>query len=184
MNPRSTSREKVHVVFLDKTSISPDANAGKRVLPVRFVNLTLVASPRTAAASALQYATSKPCHLALSSVYANPGKPVLMPHCKCPRALTFSKVDDTCFGSAFLGSSFGFSSQPIRPPVTIVNIEATNTALEYFLTILIPFFYIGQSSDPIVHLSYGKARQTLSKTLGRRDIFLTYLNYFLSFCRV
>ena len=48
------SRLIVQVVLRDSTSISPDCSAVKRSLAVSGVNLTLVASPKTAAATARQ----------------------------------------------------------------------------------------------------------------------------------
>jgi hypothetical protein len=49
----SASLESVQVVFLDKISISPDVKAVNLSLALSGVNLTLPASPRTAAATAL-----------------------------------------------------------------------------------------------------------------------------------
>ena len=46
----SASLESVQVVFLDKMSISPDVKAVNLSLALNGVNLTLFASPSTAAA--------------------------------------------------------------------------------------------------------------------------------------
>ena len=64
----------------------------KRVLPVAVVYETLLASPKVAAATALQKSTSKPFQLPLSSGAAKPGKPVLIIQFNLPLALTSSNV--------------------------------------------------------------------------------------------
>ena len=57
-------------------SISPEANAVKRVLPVVGTNSIASESLRTAAATARHTATSKPCHTPFASGSAKPGTPV------------------------------------------------------------------------------------------------------------
>ena len=89
---RSTSRLKVQVVLRDSMSISAERSAVKRVLPVRFLYLSLLASPNTAAATARHTSTSKPFHTPLSSGAAKPTRPVLIPQIKCPRLRTSSRV--------------------------------------------------------------------------------------------
>jgi len=89
---RSTSRLKVQVVFRDSMSISAERSAVKRVLPVRFLYLSLLASPNTAAATARHTSTSKPFHTPLSSGAAKPTRPVLMPQIRWPRWRTSSRV--------------------------------------------------------------------------------------------
>ena len=71
----SASLESVHVVFLDKISISPDIRAVNLSLALSGVNLTLLASPRTAAATALHTSTSTPVQFPAASVLEKPGRP-------------------------------------------------------------------------------------------------------------
>jgi hypothetical protein len=71
----SASRDKVHVVFLDKISISPEVKAVNLSLALRGVNLTLLASPNTAAATALHTSTSTPVQFPDASAGENPGRP-------------------------------------------------------------------------------------------------------------
>ena len=73
-------------------SISPEANAVKRVLPVVGTNSIASESLRTAAATARHTATSKPCHTPFASGSAKPGTPVETPQFSLPRALTSSSV--------------------------------------------------------------------------------------------
>ena len=56
----SASLESVQVVFLANTSISPEVSAVNLSLALNGVNLTLVASPNVAAATALHTSTSIP----------------------------------------------------------------------------------------------------------------------------
>ena len=56
----SASLESVQVVFLANTSISPEVSAVNLSFALSGVNLTLLASPSTAAATALQTSTSIP----------------------------------------------------------------------------------------------------------------------------
>lgn len=56
----SASLESVQVVFLDKISILPEVKAVNLSLALNGVYLTLSASPRTAAATALHTSTSTP----------------------------------------------------------------------------------------------------------------------------
>src|SRR6056297_2620373 len=85
-NLRSASRENVHVVLRASTSISPEASAVKRVLPVVGTNCTAFGSSSTAAATARQTATSKPSHSPFASGVEKPIKPVDTPQFNVPRA--------------------------------------------------------------------------------------------------
>ena len=71
----SASRDKVHVVFLDRMSISPDVKAVNLSLALSGVNFTLLASPSTAAATALQTSTSTPDQFPAASALEKPGRP-------------------------------------------------------------------------------------------------------------
>jgi len=71
----SASRDKVHVVFLDRMSISPDVKAVNLSLALSGVNFTLPASPNTAAATALQTSTSTPVQFPDASALEKPGRP-------------------------------------------------------------------------------------------------------------
>ena len=62
-------------MFLDKTSMSPACSAVNLSLALNGVYLTLLASPKTAAATALHTSTSIPDHFPASSAFENPGKP-------------------------------------------------------------------------------------------------------------
>src|SRR3546814_14711203 len=84
VKPRSASRDRVQVVLRASMSISPDASAVKRVLPVVEVYFTLVESPNTAAATAWHTEGSKPSQFPASSVSENPGTPVDTPHLTKP----------------------------------------------------------------------------------------------------
>ena len=68
----SASLESVQVVFLDKTSISPDVKAVNLSFALSGVNLTLFASPNTAAATALHTSTSTPVQLPDASAFEKP----------------------------------------------------------------------------------------------------------------
>ena len=71
----SASLDSVQVVFLDKMSISPEVSAVNLSFALKGVNLTLVASPNVAAATALQTSTSIPVQFPDSSAFENPGRP-------------------------------------------------------------------------------------------------------------
>ena len=71
----SASLESVQVVFLDKISISFDVKAVNLSLALSGVNLTLFASPSTAAATALHTSTSTPVQFPDASALENPGRP-------------------------------------------------------------------------------------------------------------
>ena len=62
-------------MFLDKISISPEVKAVNLSLALSGVNLTLPASPRTAAATALHTSTSTPVQFPYASALENPGRP-------------------------------------------------------------------------------------------------------------
>ena len=78
------SLERVQVVFLDKISISPEVKAVNLSLALSGVNLTLFASPRTAAATALHTSTSTPVQFPAASALENPGRPCETPHLTNP----------------------------------------------------------------------------------------------------
>src|SRR5690606_3965797 len=90
--PSAVSRLMVQVVLRDRMSTSPDCSAVKRSLALRPVNLTLVPSPKMAAATALQKSTSIPVHSPLSLGAEKPARPVFTPHCTKPLAFTSLKV--------------------------------------------------------------------------------------------
>jgi len=71
----SASRDNVHVVFLDKMSISPAVKAVNLSLALNGVNLTLPESPSTAAATALHTSTSTPVQFPDASALEKPGRP-------------------------------------------------------------------------------------------------------------
>ena len=71
----SASLERVQVVFLDKISISLEVKAVNLSLALSGVNLTLFASPNTAAATALHTSTSTPVQFPAASALENPGRP-------------------------------------------------------------------------------------------------------------
>ncbi len=75
----SASLESVHVVFLDKISISPDVSAVNLSLAVKGTYLTLEASPNTAAATERHPSTSIPVQLPAESGAENPVTPVVTP---------------------------------------------------------------------------------------------------------
>ena len=64
----SASLERVQVVFLDKISISLEVKAVNLSLALNGVNLTLFASPSTAAATALHTSTVSYTHLTLPTI--------------------------------------------------------------------------------------------------------------------
>ena len=80
----SASLERVHVVFLDKISISPEVKAVNLSLALNGVYLTLLASPKTAAATALQTSTSTPVQFPDASALEKPGRPCDTPHLTKP----------------------------------------------------------------------------------------------------
>ena len=71
----SASLESVQVVFLAKISISPEVSAVNLSFALSGVNLTLLASPSTAAATALHTSTSIPVQFPDASAFENPGRP-------------------------------------------------------------------------------------------------------------
>ena len=60
-------------MFLDKISISPEVKAVNLSLALNGVNLTLLESPSTAAATALHTSTSTPVQFPAASALENPG---------------------------------------------------------------------------------------------------------------
>ncbi|MNT00457.1 hypothetical protein D3C72_1348900 [compost metagenome] len=86
------SRELVQVVLRDSTSTSPDCRAVKRSLALSWLNLTLLASPNTAAATARHTSASIPTILPCASGTEKPGRPSLTPHWTKPFFFTASRV--------------------------------------------------------------------------------------------
>ena len=74
-------------------SISPDCRARKRCWADSGTYLALVASPNTAAATALHMSTSRPDHLPWLSGSENPPRPTLTPQITWPRFFTASRVE-------------------------------------------------------------------------------------------
>src|SRR6266576_6742265 len=74
-------------------SISPDCKARKRCWAESGTYLALVASPSTAAATALHRSMSRPDHLPWLSASEKPPNPTLTPQITWPRFLTVSRVD-------------------------------------------------------------------------------------------
>ena len=71
----SASLDNVQVVLRASTSISPDDNAVNLSFALNGVYLTLSASPKTAAATALHTSTSIPVQFPAASALENPGRP-------------------------------------------------------------------------------------------------------------
>src|SRR6266496_1632868 len=94
LTPSCTFRVSVQVALRASTSTSPDCKAVNRSLAERATYLTFPASPKTAAATALQMSTSKPCHWPVLSGNEKPAKLGLTPQSKVPRDLTTSSLDD------------------------------------------------------------------------------------------
>src|SRR5215475_10436221 len=92
MRPSEVSRDIVHVELRDSTSMSPDCSAAKRLEASSGVNVTLLGSPKIAAAIALQISTSSPVHLFLSPRLEKPSNPCPTPQLSVPRALTAVRV--------------------------------------------------------------------------------------------
>src|SRR6185437_15702161 len=90
--PSEVSRESVHVVLRDSTSISPDCSAVKRSFADSGTNLTLLGSLKMTAAIARQTSTSIPVQLPLSSGAEKPGRPWLTPQDNMPRSVTVLSV--------------------------------------------------------------------------------------------
>src|SRR6476660_10137757 len=90
--PSEVSRDSVQVVLRESTSISPDCSAVKRSWADSGTYLTLLGSPKMAAAIARQTSTSSPVQLPLSSGDEKPGRPWLTPHDSMPRSLTVLSV--------------------------------------------------------------------------------------------
>src|SRR5260370_34268856 len=82
----------VQVLLRDSTSISPDCSAVNRSLASSAMNVTLVGSPKIAAAMPRQRSTSRPVQLPLSSGMPKPGSPGLAPQVRKPFCLTVSRV--------------------------------------------------------------------------------------------
>ncbi len=72
--------------------MSPAFKTSNLSFALKGVYLTLVASPRTAAAIALQTSTSIPVHFPDASALENPGTPCDTPQFREPRFTTFSLV--------------------------------------------------------------------------------------------
>src|SRR5215831_9214149 len=92
MRPSEVSRDIVQVELRDSTSMSPDCSAAKRLEASSGVNVTLLGSPKIAAAIALQISTSSPVQLFLSPWLEKPSNPCPTPQLSVPRALTAVRV--------------------------------------------------------------------------------------------
>ena len=90
--PALASRASVQVLEPSSRSIAPDCNAAKRLSALTSTNLTLVASPSAAAATARQVSGSIPCGTPERLGMAKPGRPEEMPHSSRCLALTVSNV--------------------------------------------------------------------------------------------
>src|SRR3954466_12058437 len=90
--PREVSRDEVQVVLRASTSTSPDCSAVKRSFAVSGTNLTLVASLKIAAASALQKSTSSPVQRPWESGRPNPASTPFDPQLRVPLCLTVLSV--------------------------------------------------------------------------------------------
>ena len=90
--PSEVSRDIVHVVLRDSTSISPDCRDVKRSLAVNGTNLTLVGSLKIAAAMARQKSTSNPVQLPCGSGKPKPASVPLAPQISSPRSFTAASV--------------------------------------------------------------------------------------------
>src|SRR6476620_1569073 len=90
--PRSRSRDIVQVLFRDKRSMRRSFRASKRASADNGRYSTLVMSPNTTAATALQKSTSNPRQTPEPSFSENPGRPSLTPQISVPLARTSSKV--------------------------------------------------------------------------------------------
>src|SRR5262245_66168371 len=91
-SPSSRSRDIVQVLFRDKRSMRRSFRASERASADNGRYSTLVKSPNTAAATALQKSTSNPRQTPELSFSENPGRPSLTPQISVPLALTSSKV--------------------------------------------------------------------------------------------
>ena len=90
--PSYKSRDIVQVVFRDRRSMRRSFSASKRASADNGRYSTLVISPNTTAATALQKSTSKPRQTPELSFSENPGRPSLTPQISAPLARTSSKV--------------------------------------------------------------------------------------------
>ena len=86
----------VYVVLRNNTSTSPALSTSKRSAAVSGRNSTLVASPRTAAATARQKSASKPSWLPSGWVSEKPTSEPLTPQRSTPRACTAASVPGPC----------------------------------------------------------------------------------------
>src|SRR5215467_2851439 len=111
--PSVASRVSVQVLLRDRTSTSPACSEVKRCCEFSGTNLTLLASFRTAAATAWQKSTSRPDQTPLLSAFENPGPDVLTPHTSWPRALTASSVLPACADVANAATASAASAGPI-----------------------------------------------------------------------
>ena len=86
----SASLDSVQVVLRARTSISPDVKAVNLSFALSGVYLTLSASPKTAAATALHTSTSMPVQFPDASAFENPGSP-----CETPVSYTHLTLPTT-----------------------------------------------------------------------------------------
>src|SRR5882672_7471688 len=114
-------------------SISPDCSARKRCWAESGTYLALVASPRTAAATALHMSISRPDHLPWLSASENPPSPTLTPQTSWPRFLTVSSVD-----SADAVAVQPTNAPKIAPPMRIRVMTDMEIPLVELLALLAP----------------------------------------------
>ena len=90
--PRSLSRLAVQVVFRINKSISFAAKASNLADAVKGTYSTLDASPKIAAATALQKSISNPSNCPAELTTPNPVRLSLTPHFNTPRSMTVWRV--------------------------------------------------------------------------------------------
>src|SRR5262245_37897986 len=110
--PSEASRVSVQVLLRESTSTSPACSEVKRCCEFSGTNLTLFASPSTAAATAGQKSTSRPVHLPWLSAFEKPGPEVLTPHTIWPRDFTASNVLPAWAGFAKAATARAASAGP------------------------------------------------------------------------
>src|SRR6478736_356064 len=91
----------VHVMFAKATSTSPDCTAGRRWAGARLTNLTLLASPKMAAATARQESASMPRITPWLSGSEKLAELPITPQFSTPRALTAASVGDVVAAGAW-----------------------------------------------------------------------------------
>ncbi len=123
--PSEASRVSVQVVLRDRMSTSPDCSAVKRCCAFSGTNLTLLPSPSTAAAMALQMSTSSPVQLPWLSASEKPASPVFTPQTSWPRALMASSVLPACAGAEASAAAATNPPATILPALLIINCSSS-----------------------------------------------------------